>query len=363
MKAYRLSCETCGHTGTYKSAALAARQFNSHSCATTLERAARRRRRLARLRSSGEKRDCTCPRARHEHGTRSAYVLDKCRCRPCRDASSAYERGRQRTQLYGRPRSLVGAGPARDLRQLMADGMGLKQIARTGEIAYSSLSGIIYGKPSTDPREHRQPRQRISRTLEARILAVPLELAAGATIDATGTARRIQALAAVGWSLSDTAAALGITRANFTAIAWGRRKITVATARAVRDLYEQRWNQPPPQHTRRDRNAYSRARHLAEANKWLKPLELDDDRIDDPTWVPDPPARLPGRGRRTDRLLHHEDVEWLHDCGLDLAAIAARLGVQPSSLQTLLERRGRRDLWLAISKADKRRRAAPRQVA
>ena len=32
------------------------------------------------------KRDCQCKRASHVHGTRTAYVVDKCRCRPCTDA-------------------------------------------------------------------------------------------------------------------------------------------------------------------------------------------------------------------------------------------------------------------------------------
>lgn len=32
------------------------------------------------------KRDCTCPRAKHRHGTRRAYEIDKCGCLRCRAA-------------------------------------------------------------------------------------------------------------------------------------------------------------------------------------------------------------------------------------------------------------------------------------
>ena len=32
--------------------------------------------------------DCTCPRARHVHGTEAAYTRDRCRCLPCRLARS-----------------------------------------------------------------------------------------------------------------------------------------------------------------------------------------------------------------------------------------------------------------------------------
>lgn len=32
-------------------------------------------------------RDCQCKRANHQHGTRTAYVVDRCRCDPCREAA------------------------------------------------------------------------------------------------------------------------------------------------------------------------------------------------------------------------------------------------------------------------------------
>ena len=46
-------------------------------------------------------RDCQCPRANHQHGTRTAYVVDRCRCDPCREAARIYEAQRRRTHLYG----------------------------------------------------------------------------------------------------------------------------------------------------------------------------------------------------------------------------------------------------------------------
>lgn len=81
------------------------------------------------------KRDCNCPRARHEHGTRAAYLRDSCRCHPCRQANhyalASYKAGetwRERDDLY------VPKQPtARRLQSLMRIGYSARDIgARTG---------------------------------------------------------------------------------------------------------------------------------------------------------------------------------------------------------------------------------------
>lgn len=46
-------------------------------------------------------RDCEHPRATHTHGTLLAYINDRCRCRPCKDANSANCRTRRRLKAYG----------------------------------------------------------------------------------------------------------------------------------------------------------------------------------------------------------------------------------------------------------------------
>jgi hypothetical protein len=58
---------------------------------------------------------CQHPRANHQHGTRLAYMLDRCRCLPCSAANSAYETRRVQLKAYGRgtPTGLVDATPAR----------------------------------------------------------------------------------------------------------------------------------------------------------------------------------------------------------------------------------------------------------
>ena len=52
-------------------------------------------------------RDCQCKRANHQHGTRTAYVVDRCRCDPCREAARIYEA--QLADAHERTRELEAA--------------------------------------------------------------------------------------------------------------------------------------------------------------------------------------------------------------------------------------------------------------
>lgn len=55
---------------------------------------------------------------------------------------------------------------------------------------------------------------------------------------------------------------------------------------AVRGLYEQMWDQGPPERTPGERAAASAARHRAAREGWPPPMALDDDRLDDPSYRP-----------------------------------------------------------------------------
>lgn len=95
-------------------------------------------------------------------------------------------------------------------------------------------------------------------------------------IDATGTRRRLRALAALGWPMRDLSVELGWepTRAQ---------KLTAAghvwadTAADVRLLYDRLSMTPGPS---------LKTRRRAEAAGWLPPLAWDDDCLDDPGYVP-----------------------------------------------------------------------------
>jgi len=309
-----------------------------HSCATVLERAARGQRRLDRLALSGPEQPCTHD-DRHPHGNRVRYVIDKCRCRPCRDAAAAYTRDLTRRHLYGKP-SYVNAGPARaHVQALQARGMGWKRIAAAAGINDSVMWKLIYG----DPTRGMAPSKRVRPITAAAILGVKLDLAAGAKVDSVGTTRRIQALVATGWSQSKIAARLGILPSNFTALAHGRTGVSAAHAKAVADLYEQLWNTAPPRTGQRDKIAYSRSVRYAALAGWVVPMAWDEDTIDNPDAAPDL-AGITGKSGRP-YAFEIEDIDFILDNDpLTIEQLAQRIHVTRDTIEHRLARADRRDL-------------------
>ncbi|MCL2586095.1 MAG: hypothetical protein FWE35_26980, partial [Streptosporangiales bacterium] len=206
-----------------------------------------------------------------------------CRCTRCRAAASSEWRHRSRMKAYGRWKPLVDADPARiRIRALNEYGAGCARIAQAAGVAPETVVNILSG------RNGRPPARRIREKTEAKILSVMPSLdLLGATIpvDATGTRRRIQALVRRGWSLSKISQRLRTDRANMKRLLTAG-KVRAETARKVRDLYNEIWDEPPPEDGHRDQIAASRARNRAEAEGWPPPAAWDDDRIDDPAAEP-----------------------------------------------------------------------------
>lgn len=272
-------CE-CGWRSHRMTAARAAYSGRRHSCERQVRRVAMAERVAARRAADGPRVDCTHPQATHEHGTHAAYVLDRCRCRACRDAASRYERWRGKQRAYGRE-AYVSADRARAHVTALRDaGMGLKTVARVSGVPHGALAKLIYG----DRARGMEPSKRIRPSTEARILAVAAtldNLGQTACVDSTGTHRRLQALVTLGWSQSQLARRIGMDATNL----WGvlRRPVVHAeTARKVRSLYDELWKIPPPESNQRERIAASRARNYAATRGWKPPLWWDEDEIDRP---------------------------------------------------------------------------------
>lgn len=305
MKVFTTWCATCDWTGgPYASWAKADYAHRIHSCERWLAKTAAAER--ARIRDAAVDRtpkECRHKHATHVHGTHACYVLDQCRCHPCKDANSAYERNRARQQAYGRWNGLVDAEPAREhVRALQSAGMGWKTIAATAGVSNGAMTKLIYGT-----QEH-GPSKRIRPDTEARLLAVTLNLADGARTPTAGTMRRLQALAAVGWSQHRLAELLGWSLGNFSKLIHGRcDHITCATARAVSNLYDQLWNMPPPATSKHQRAGITRAQAVAQSYGWVPPLAWDDETIDDPDATPH------GGITTNDELVDHVSVDLFLD--------------------------------------------------
>jgi hypothetical protein len=265
------TCPVCGYSGTYTSDARADVHHPRHICAKHRQAVERARRRAQRAQGR-VRQGCTHPRARHVHGTRAAYVKDRCRCTDCTAANTAAGRAVHRAQTFGRWRPFMDAAPVRDhIRALRAAGVGVQQIAMLAGISTSHVREL--GKPGRDgnPSVRRVRPETAQRVLRIRVDQAnrgPRSLVA-----ATGTRRRLQALIAVGWPHDELAARLGRGSAGL------RRSmlsdsVTAQTAQDVSDLYEQLWNRRPPQST--DQRAADTARASAADRGWLPPLAWDD---------------------------------------------------------------------------------------
>lgn len=314
-------CPDCGYTSPRTTRRLAAHGLRSHSC--------ERHRKLAAARAAGDARraqygtvirDCTHD-GRHPHGDRNCYILDRCRCAPCSRAQVAYERTRTRQKAYGRWQPYVDAEPARQhVRALMAAGMGWKRIGHAADVSGGAMTKLLYGTAGTKYT----PSRRIRPDAAARLLAVQLDLAPAALVDAHGSWLRLQALVAIGYPQAHLAEMLGRSRA----LQFGRDQLEVATAEQVRDLYERLWSTPGPS---------SRAVAFAARQGWATPLELDDDRIDDPTYTPTLHRLDDVAERRQQRELiaeRRQQVLDLLDRGLDAAEVARRLGISADLVQS-----------------------------
>jgi hypothetical protein len=169
------------------------------------------------------------------------------------------------------------------------------------------------------------------RTL-ARVLAVNLasDNRRDAYTDATGSARRLQALAVNGWPSRNLATRLGHKHpATIQDIASGKTPtIRLRTKDGIRDLYEQLWDQPGPS---------KRTADIAKGRGWLPALAWDDDLIDRAEHQPDDVRRRGVSGGGSGLTL--EDIEEARSQGYETAEqIGWRLGVTRDAVQQMLSR-------------------------
>ncbi|WP_433520086.1 hypothetical protein ACQP2T_63840 (plasmid) [Nonomuraea sp. CA-143628] len=216
-----------------------------------------------------------------EHGTLTMYVDRKCRCLRCTAAATSYETNRRRQVAYGRWQPYVDAEQARrHVRELMAFGIGWQQVAKLSGLSKSVVGMLLFGSPI----KSMPPSRKIRPETERKLLAVTKTVDnISKWVDAAGSRRRLQALAAAGWSMKSLAARVGLHQSTFGEIASGRRQqATVATARLVAGLYDELWNRPSPASTRDERRAFQRVKGHAAKHGWVPAAAWDDDLIDLP---------------------------------------------------------------------------------
>jgi hypothetical protein len=215
---------------------------------------------------------------------------------------------RRRLKAVGQWQPYVAAEPVRQhLRLVNATGMPFRAICeRLGLPNEASLQHLMWGRGTPQPGEKVQ-----TETAQLVLSYWPSlqDFPDPARIDATGTRRRIQALAVRGWSRNSVARKIGMREDNFRK-AISQDRVTARVARQVVAAYDEMWNQDPLDHGV-SRNAVARIRKGAERAGFHGPLAWDDDTIDDPKAVPVtdavPPVATEGENV-ADRWLHGESV-------------------------------------------------------
>lgn len=101
-------------------------------------------------------------------------------------------------------------------------------------------------------------------------------------VPAIGTARRLRALAALGYDWQSQADEFGVSRDQIRQWAMNTGLTTRTTAARVAAFYDRLSMVPPPTDTIAQRCNVSRARNRAQAAGWAVPLAWDEGTIDDP---------------------------------------------------------------------------------
>lgn len=164
----------------------------------------------------------------------------------------------------GIPSYVPAATVAQHIRTLTAAGWSRPDVAAAAHLSAGTVDNIL---AAAQPTVHQ-------RTAAAILNLNPDHHPTWAP--AIGTARRIQALAAAGWSVNSTARAADISKTLARDIASGRtRRVRHQVAAAVDDVFQQRQNIEGPSEW---------TRTVAASHEWVLASAWDD--IDDPNARP-----------------------------------------------------------------------------
>jgi len=165
-------------------------------------------------------------------------------------------------------RRLRDAAPVLEhVQRLTANGWLVRQIADASGVSMSAVRYVIYGQPT------------ISRERARAILNIPIgpPPADPNIVDATGTVRRLRALACLGHTLDNVGAETGISRWRLGRIITGTyTEIDTPTAQSIATVYRRL-------STFRSDNPHTI--HRARTQGWNGPLAWDD--IDNPACKPE----------------------------------------------------------------------------
>ena len=243
------------------------------------------------------------------HGTYSRAVVHKC---DCLDGCHSYRMRR----AYDRSNGVTGRTDATQVRvhleRLIARGWTQDQIAAASGLNQATISIVLSGQYKG-----------VHKRTAAAVFDIRLDQAPPiprGLVDATGTRRRLQALAVLGYDLTDIARQAGVAQSSLHQTIrgdWGRVRTLVATK--VARVYRQLSMRPAPAS-----RIAEQARNQAMVLGWHGPMAWAD--IDDPACRPDPGEPAAPRRVRADAVAE------LAAAGLNDREIGRRLNVSPRTV-------------------------------
>jgi hypothetical protein len=189
-----------------------------------------------------------------------------CKCEPCIIERRRYKKHDRASRQLGRP-GHVDATQARERLLLLNQTTGWNDLAAAIEGSAANLRDIAFGR-----------RTRIKRTTHNRIMQMSAPPSGGQYIDATGSARRLRGLQAIGHTTYAIADGTNTTRSLIIPILDGRPLIRRALADRITAGYRVMSQTP---------GSAARSINRAKARGWAPPAAWDDDQIDDPNAHPE----------------------------------------------------------------------------
>ncbi|AWY07530.1 helix-turn-helix DNA binding domain protein [Streptomyces phage LazerLemon] len=169
-------------------------------------------------------------------------------------------------------------------------GMSCAQLAKKCTLSEGSISEIIAGERRGDHGQIYRIKEIFRENAES-VMAIEPEVPTdrgGARVNAIGTTRRIQGLAAEGFPIRWVGNQIGTTSQTFYLTAWGKREMVYySTAWKIKTLYEKLENDLHPEAHGIDPGKAALARTYALRNGFVRPIFWDWDTIDDPDGFPD----------------------------------------------------------------------------
>lgn len=254
------------------------------------------------------------------HGTWNCYNNHACRCQPCTDAARRYRKRLQVERLSGREPVIDADAARRHLLRAQEAGLSIRTLAGMSGLSTSTLQEIRSGR-----------RTRTGNTVAARILAVKIvpDMRSEVEVPATGSVRRLRALATLGWGAKAIAAHSDASEETIDAVRRGMATVHARTHQRIADTYRRLITMSPPASNQRERAAATYTRRWAARKGWVGPMAWDD--IDNDAAPVDVEAYKPAS--RPQQALE------LAELGLEDVQIATRLGVTTYTVRDYLSRR------------------------